>query len=347
MTGNRFSGRIPRTLRILRIPRTLRTLRTLRTILAATWACLASTAFAQEFPNRPLRIIVLTLPGGGPDLAARLLAQQMTPLLGKQIVVENRPGGGGIPGLQELLGQPSDGHTLAVPDSSHWGMLPVLRAELPYNTVRDFAPIGLIFTGPQFVVVLDSMPVNTLQEFIALARAKPGTLQMGSVGVGGLIYFYVETFKTSLGLDINHINYKGGADSVSALLRGEISSAAISLAAISSHVKSGRMKLLAVGTKARSRFAPDVPTVAEAAGIPDFDFAGQLGMIARAGTPKPIIDKLSDALQKAVLHPDVVARAAVAGLEMTPSTPEQLGDLIRSDLKKFAQAAKASGIKLQ
>ena len=249
-------------------------------------------------------------------------------------------------GVQEFLRSPADGYTLLMPDSSQWAVLPALRSELPYETLRDFAPVGLVFTSTLFIVALDTFSANNLGELITLARANPGSLHIGSIGTSGLLSIFAATFRASLGLDMTYVPYKGGADLVAALLRGEVPVAVISTASISPFVKSGKMRLLAAGSKVRAKFAPDVPTIAEAAGLPDFDFAGQMGMVTRSGTPQPIIDKLSAILNNASLQPEVVSKAAAIGIDMTPTSPAQLADLMRNDLKKFAQAIKISGIKV-
>ncbi|MSQ19848.1 MAG: hypothetical protein EXR39_09875 [Betaproteobacteria bacterium] len=180
-------------------------------------------------------------------------------------------------GVQKFLRAPADGYTFFMPDSSQWAVLPALRSQLPYDTLKDFAPVGLVFTSTLFIVALDTFPANSVGDFITLARANPGSQQIASIGTSGLLNIFAETFKASLGLDMTYVPNKGGADLMAALLRGEVSVAVISTASISSYVKTGRMRLLAAGSKVRAKFAPDVPTIAEAAGLSDFYFAGQWG----------------------------------------------------------------------
>lgn len=304
-------------------------------------------ADAQNFPTRPLRIISPYSPGNSVDLASRLLAPNMSQDLGQPIVVENRPGGGGVIAINELLAQPADGHTPLVPDAGHWAINPALQT-MPYDFLRDMAPVGLIFTGPRYWMVSTSSPINTLQDLIALARAKPGVLNYGTPGSGTPHHMEAEVFRSSLGLDIKHIPYKGGSETTEALLRGDIQLTFLAMSTMLPHVKAGKMRMLAVDTKTRFRVTPDVPTVSEITGIADFHFPGQLGMVARAGAPKPVIERLSAALGKAALSPDVVSRMLNSGgLDMTPTTPEQFAELIREDIKKYALAVKISGAKPQ
>ena len=321
-------------------------LRTWSALLLLAGTGLASSA--QDFPNRTLRAVVPYPAGSGPDLAARSVAQPMSATLGKAVVVENRPGGGGIPAVNELMNAPADGHTLLVPDSSQWAVFPVLRSKLPYDPVRDFAPVGMIYYGAQFVYVRADSPYKDMRELIAAARAKPGSLQYGVIGLGGLIHLVGEAIRTSAGMEVQAIPYPGSPEMVSALLRGDLPYALASLGGpLAPNVKAGKLRPLAVSTRARAKTLPDVPTVREILGLTDFDFGSSLGMVARAGTPAANIERLSSALNQALALPEVLAQAANSGFELIPSTPAQMAETIRVDLRKFAQVVKDAKIKIE
>ena len=306
--------------------------------------CFAPEAGAQNFPTRPVRVIVPSPPGGGPDTIARLMSPPMAHALGQAVVIENRPGGNGVAAMLELINSPADGYTTALPDSSHWAIFPQIQKEVPYDFLRDTAPIGLIFVGPQYVTVLASHPAKDLRELIAMARAKPGSMRYGTAGFGGVVHLWGETFKSKLGLDVAYVPYKGSGQLMEAILRGEIDYGMPGYTNIKGYVESGKLRVLASGWGRRFPATPDVPTVAEAAGLPGFDFAGVLGMIGRAGTPRPVIDRLSAALNKSLADPELLKRALGFGLEITPSTPEQYDALVRADIRKFGEAIKAANI---
>lgn len=313
--------------------------------LAPLMACLALPAFGQAFPSKPVRIIVPAGPSGAVDLVPRLLAERMAPDLGQPFVVDNRPGGAGIPATNEILNAPADGHTVLLAYAQNWVITPALQP-VNYDFVRDFAPVGLVFTGLRVYAVLSSGPINSLQDLIALAKAKPGVVNYSSPGVGSGVHMEAAVFAHSLGLDIRQIPYKGGAELVGALLRGEVHYTMAGVNAIMPQVKAGKVRLLAVNRKTRSSIVPDLPTVAEITGLRDFDFATYVGFVVRAGTPKPAIDRLSGALLKAGSQPDLVAKVySTGGVELTPSTPEQLAEIIRDEIKAYTQAIKASGLK--
>lgn len=317
-----------------------------RIAMAAMMALFVSAlVHAQEFPSKPLRLLVPYSPGGSADVVGRVAAQQMAALLGQPFVVENRTGAGGIPGVQSLVSAPPDGYTLLVADAGHWAANPALYAKLPYNPQRDFVPVGMITTSSLFLVVHESVPAKNLQELVALAKASPGKLNYGSSGSGSVHHLTMEVFKNALGLDIVHVPYKGTGQSVPALLGGQVSMAIAALTSVASHVKQGKVRVVGANTKKRSPLAPDVPPMADA-GVPDLDFPGELGLVAPAGTPSPVIDKLSAALAKAVQHPDAVARFTAIGVEPVGNTPTQLAETIRADIPKYARAVKISGAKV-
>lgn len=312
-------------------------------------AALAVMAFcaagnAQDYPNRGVKIIVPYAPGGQPDVAVRVLAQQFSLQLGHPFLVENIPGSSGIAAINAFLKMPPNGYTLLYGDAGHWAINTALNPKLPYDPQKDFAPIGLFGeTTGLFLVVTESVPAGTLQELVVLVKSRPGAFSYASAGIGSIHHLIMEDFRASLGLNILHVPYKGSAQAVPALVGGQVSMALASLAVVSSYARDGRVRILGVSTKKRSSMAPNVPPMAEA-GIPDFDHAAGLGLVAPAGTARAVIDKLSAALAKSVAMPEVVARFATVGLEpAADTTPDGLAERIRQDRLKYARVVKISG----
>ena len=310
-------------------------------------AQIPSTSSGQAFPVRPIRAVVPYAAGGLPDTMTRIASQRMIEILGQQIVVDNRPGAGGISGCELVANASPDGYTLLIADVAQTAINPALFAKLPYDTLRDFAPVSLMGTSGQFLVAHASVPANTLKELIALARSKPGQLRYGSGGIGSVHHLSMEALKAPLGLDIIHVPYKGAGQAVPALLAGEVSLLFAALPATAAHVKAGRLKLLAVNTLKRNAQAPDVPTIGEITGIKDYDYPPAIGVMAPAKTPKAVIAQLAAAVHKAVQHPDTVARYTTLGIDPVGNTPEQYRAQTRVDIAKYARAVKASGIKVE
>jgi tripartite-type tricarboxylate transporter receptor subunit TctC len=309
----------------------------------AAWA---SSAGAQDFPTKPVRVVLPYAAGGLPDTMARIASQRLIEDFKQQFVVDNRPGAGGI-GACELVAKANpDGYTLLVVDVGQTAINPALYTKLPYDTLRDFAPVSLMGTSAQFLVAGGPVPANTLKELIALAKAKPGQLRYGSGGIGSLHHLNMEALKAPLGLDIVHVPYKGTGQAIPAMLGGEVALVFSALPAIESHLKSGRVKLLAVNTLKRNAQAPNVPTIAEVTGIKDFDYPPEIGVLAPAKTPQAVINKLAAGIAKAVLHPDTVQRYTQLGIDPVGNTPEQYAARIRIDIVKYAKAVKASGAKV-
>lgn len=298
---------------------------------------------AQDYPSRPIKIIVPYAAGGQGDSSIRIIANALSQQLGQTFVVENIPGSSGIGAIQTVMRAPADGYTLMYNDNGHWGINPALYKKLPYDTLRDLAPVGLIAQSTLFLVATASFPANNLKDLIAAVKAKPDFYTYASSGIGSPHHLTMEEFKSALGLKILHVPYKGSSQSIPALVSGEVSMAIASLPAVQGFVKEGKLKLIAGNSKNRSVFAPSVPAMREA-GIADFDQSAGIGIFAPAGTPKPIIAKLSAALAKAVALPDTVNRFAVVGLEpATNTSPEFLTQTVIADQAKFAQIVKISG----
>jgi tripartite-type tricarboxylate transporter receptor subunit TctC len=313
----------------------------------AVVAAYAGIADAQNFPVRPIRAVVPYAAGGLPDTMTRIASQRMTELLGQQIVVDNRPGAGGISGCELVAHATPDGYTLLIADVAQTAINPALFAKLPYDTLRDFAPVSLMGTSGQFLVAHASVPANTLPELIKLVKSKPGQIRYGSGGIGSVHHLSMEALKAPLGLDIVHVPYKGTGQAVPALLAGEVSLLFAALPSIAPHVKAGRLKLLGVNTLKRNAQAPNVPTIGEITGIKDYDYPPAIGVMAPAKTPKAVIDRLAGAIAKAVQHPDTVSRYTTLGIDPVGNTPAQYLAQTRVDIAKYAKAVKAAGVKVE
>jgi tripartite-type tricarboxylate transporter receptor subunit TctC len=319
----------------------------LATIASLVVAGMGSVSLAQEYPAKAVRIIMPYPPGGQPDIVLRLLAQQFTTQLGQPFQVEHLPGSGGMVATTALLRSAPDGYTIAYADAGSWAIYPAMNPKVEYDPLRDFAPIGLFAqSGGMFLVVNTSQSIGTLQELIAQARAKPGSLSYASAGIGTIHHLIMEDFKATFGLDILHVPYKGALQAIPALAGGQVSMAISAPSSVASYIKEGRFKVLATSAKERNPLAADVPTIGEATGRPDFDHTGYMGMVARTGTPRPVIDRVSGALTRALAVPEIAARFTSVGLEpVADARPEAAMEQMRKDNARYARIVKAAGIK--
>lgn len=312
-------------------------------VLLVLLACLG-LARAQDYPVRPVKIVVPYAAGGAPDVVARVIAQRLSEALSQQFVVENRPGAGGIGAVVAVAKSAPDGYTLLVADVAQTAINPHLFADLPYDTLRDLVPVTNIANSPLFVAVGASVSIASLGELIAYARGNPGRLSYGSAGIGSIHHIAMESLKAAAGIDIVHVPYKGSGQSVPAFLTGEVQVVVSALPALGPHVKSGRAKLLAATSPARSAQAPDVPAVSES--FAGYDFVAEIGLLAPAGTPARAVSTLSREATKAAAHPESAARFVALGMEPAASgTPEAYAERIRRNLDRFASAVKVSGAK--
>jgi tripartite-type tricarboxylate transporter receptor subunit TctC len=305
----------------------------------------ASATHGQNYPNRPIKVVVPYAAGGLPDTIARLVGAKLGESLGQQLVVENRGGAGGIVGSVEVAKSPPDGYALLVADVGQIAINPHLFSKLPYEPLKDLAPVSLVGTSALYLVAHASVRANNFRELVALARAEPGRLNYGSSGTGSIHHLATEALKAALGLDMVHVPYKGTGQSVPALLGGQVALLYAALPSIESHVKAGKVKILAVSTSQRSPQTPDVPTVAEM-GVPGYEFVAEIGVLAPAGTPAEIIGLLSREISKAVKQADLVQRFAQLGIDPVGSTPEEYAAINRADYEKFARVVKISGVKI-
>ena len=320
-----------------------------RTVLASTLLIALLTgsidAAAQSYPTRPIRLIASFPPGGGVDINARLIAEPLGKALGQTVVVDNRPGAGGRLGVEIASRATPDGYTLLL-GGIGMAISRALYAKLPYDTLNDFAPISLLAEQPNILVVNLSVPAKSLQDLIALAKSKPGTLVYGTPGVGTGTHLATELLLTSERLNLLHVPYKGAGPSLTALLAHEISMYLSTFASALPHVKAERLRALAVTSAKRARPLPDVPTVAES-GIAGYEYATWYGLLAPAGVATPIIDRVNQAVVAALESPDIKRIYEAQGLEPIPSTPAQYATHLRAETQKWTMVVKGAMIALQ
>jgi tripartite-type tricarboxylate transporter receptor subunit TctC len=314
-------------------------------IAAALGAALAQPACAQQYPSKPIRVIVPQAPGSATDVVTRIVGNKLTEALGQSFVVDPRPGAGGSLGTEMAAKSPPDGYTLVMGHNSSHGANPAIYAKLPYDAIRDFAPIISVVSTPYVLTVHPSLPVKSTRELIALAKARPGELNYASAGNGSTHHLSGELFKTMAGIDIVHVPYKGTTPAISGLIAGETSIMFNTVVSIQPHLKSGRLRGLAVTTPKRSAFLPELPTMAET--LPGFEMMSWFGLLAPAGTPQPIINTLYTETAKILEMPDVKTALAAQGFEPNPGTPEQFAAFIKSEIAKFTKLAKATNIKVE
>jgi tripartite-type tricarboxylate transporter receptor subunit TctC len=296
---------------------------------------------AEAYPTRPLRLIVPFPPGGGTDIMGRLVASHLTDKLGVQTVVDNRGGAGGILGTELAARANPDGHTLLIGSVSTISINPSLYTKLPFDTVRDLAPISLIASTPSAVVVTANLSARSVRELIALAKAKPGQINFASAGSGTSHHLGGELFRLAAGIDIVHVPYKGTAPAVTDLVSGQVSMMIANMPAVLPMVKAGRLRALAVTSLTRSSLMPDLPTVAD--DLPGFEVIVWYGVLAPAATRAPIIARLNGYLRQMAGMPEVRERLAAQGAEAISSTPDEFARKIRDDMKKWAKVVQVSG----
>lgn len=311
--------------------------------LAALLALAHAVALAQGYPNRAIKIIVPFPPGGGTDIGTRIIAQKLSEAWGQPVLVENRGGAAGIVGTEATAKSAPDGYTIMMGNIGTHAINVSLYKKLPYDPVKDFAPISHVAGLPLFVLVHPSVKVTSIKELIALAKAQPGKLDYSSSGSGGSMHVAAELFKNMTGTHMVHIPYKGGGPAVADLLAGQVPVSFATVLETLPHVKSGRLRALAVTSANRSLASPSVATVAES-GVPEYESISWLALFAPAGTPKDIINKISLEVVRIINLPDVKERLLLQGAEPIGSTPEQLAAVLANDIAKYAKVMKAAGV---
>jgi tripartite-type tricarboxylate transporter receptor subunit TctC len=325
------------------IVRTLRDVLYAGVLIAALGAVAAS---AQDYPNRPITLVVPFPPGGSTTIVARIVADRMSEALGQSIIIDNRGGAGGTVGSRAVAKSPADGYTILLGYTGTLAIGPTLYGNAGYDPRADFAPIGRIGTAPNTLVVHPSLPVHSVAELIAYAKANPGKINYGSAGIGTVSHVCGEYFATAAGVRITHIPYKGTGPAIIDLLGGHIPMAFAPVPATHENARTGKLRMLAVTSAVRSTLLPDVPTIAEAA-LPGFEAVLRYGLVAPPGTPRAIVDKLNAALNNALASEEVRARLAIDGAEPLPSTPAQYADDIDREETQWSKVVKASGAKAE
>lgn len=318
----------------------------LRLLAAAATLGVAAGALAEDaYPSRPLKLIAPIAPGGLTDALARVLATALGERLGQPVVVDNRAGAGGIIGMTAAAKSAADGYTLVIVYQGIASVNPVLRKDLSYDTLRDFAPIGLSGGFPLALVTKADLPVKSVRELIELARSKPGRLSYASAGTATSSQLAMELFKSRTGVDLVHVPYRGEAPALNDLLAGQVDVEFTSLASVLPHLGSPRLRVLAVTTVERSKLAPDIPTVAES-GVPGFQATGWYGLMAPAGTPEAIVERLNRELVAVLGDAGMRARLQAMGLEAFSSSPEAMRSFIVEDMAKWRKVIAEADIKV-
>jgi len=316
----------------------------LASLLSTVLALSAGEALAQQWPSRSIRFVVPLPPGGSPDYLSRLLAERLQPALGQPFVVENKPGAAGNIARDFVAKAPADGYTILMSESAHV-LSAAVGAKLPYDPIKDFEPISLAATIPFGLTVNTSMPVTSLKEFIEYTKKSPKPLTYGTAGIGSPHHFAVELLRSMTGINVVHVPYKGSAGIIPALLSGEIDFTIAAENSLLPHYKSGKLRPIAIAASTRTAILPDVPTIAEAGPLPGYAVNVWLGVMAPAGTPRPIVDRLNAEINKVVRDPQIVKeRMNTVGLEAVGSTPEQLLEVMKTELAKYTKLARDANI---
>lgn len=312
--------------------------------VAATIACVsAGTVHAQAYPVKPVRIVVPFAPGGGTDVIARHLAAGMTESLKRQVIVDNRAGANAIVGTEFVARAPADGYTLLFVSSPH-SVNPSMYARLPYDTLRDFAPVSMIASSPYFLVTHPSLPVRTVKDLIALARKQPDQILYGSGGSGSSAHLTAELFNQMTRVKLREVPFKGAGPALIGTLTGEVALVFGNALTVKPHIESGRLRALGIASARRSQSAPDLPTIGEA-GVPGFRSEAVLGMLAPARTPRAIIDTLNAEAHKVMRQPASVESMRRMAVDIALSTPEEFGRLIESEMNRWSKVVRALNLK--
>jgi len=314
-------------------------------VVVALAASASSAALAQTYPSKPIRMMVHFPPGGPTDLVARMIGQKMTETWGQQVIVENRPGAGGIVGVESVVRSAPDGYNLAFATGGSMSITPALGKKLPYNVFTDLTPISLVVINPQLLVLHPSLPATSIRELIKLGKAQPGKINYASVGPGSPQHLGMEMLKHMTGIDMVHIPYKGTAPAITDVLAGHVSLMFNSMPSVLQHTKTGRLRGIAVSTSRRSAAAPEIPTVAES-GVPGFNYATWYGVLGPAGVPKDIVTKLNAEIVRILKDKDVAQRLVREGAEPAPGTPEEFAKHMRSEYDQWRKTIAAAKLRI-
>ena len=313
--------------------------------IAIAAALLCAPGARCAYPDKPVRMLVPFAPGGGSDIAARLLAQKTGVLWNQSVVVDNRGGGGGVAGTNAVAKSAPDGYTLLLTSISI-AYAPALYGSLPYDTERELAPCVLLVVQPSILGVHPALPVKSVAELIALAKTKPGEIRYSSGGGGSAPHLAAEIFRSTAGIQLTHVPYKGGGAIVTAVLSGEVQMLFAGVASLMPHIKVGRLRALAVTSTTRSKAAPDLPSIAEA-GLPGAEFDGWYGLLLPAATPRDIVARINADYNKVLAAADVQERLLVSGFEPLGGTPQKFADYLRSETRKWTKVVREANIRIE
>jgi len=313
----------------------------LSTALAVALSTVAAQSLGQSYPNRPVRVVVPLSAGGFADVPARIIAPRLSNALGQQVFVENRAGAGGTIGTDFVAKSKPDGYTLLLSGTPHV-IAPWLYKTVPYDALKDFAPIMLFASGPYVLVVNSQLPVSSVQELVAAAKAQPGKIDFASSGNGSAQHLVAELFNTMAGVQLNHVPYKGSGPAMQDLLSGQVKVSFAGVPNVISHVKAGRLRALGVTTQKRSLDLPDVPTIAEA-GVPGYEATLWLGLLAPAGTPPEIVQRVYAETVKILQDPELQPSFRAAGVEASVLGPQDFGTFMRAEYEKWGKVVRDTG----
>ena len=314
-------------------------------LFLAALAC-SGAAFAQAYPSRPVKVIIPWPPGQATDLAARVVGEKLAAQLGQPFVMENKPGAGGSIGTEIVAKSAPDGYTLLAASSGPISIMPNLQ-KIPYDPLKDLAPVSLIAAAPFALVVPPSFPASNAKEFLALVRANPGKYTFASSGTGATAHMFAELFNSMAQLKVVHVPYKGSVPALTDVISGQVGYAIETVAATNSFVKSGKLKTFGVTTARPSAAMPGVPSLAEAADLPGYDVAAWIGYAAPAGVPKDVVAKLAAEIRKAMLAPDMKDRYVALGMDTASNTPDEMGAYLRREQDRYGQIVKAANIRIE
>jgi tripartite-type tricarboxylate transporter receptor subunit TctC len=318
----------------------------MKNILLLLSFALSFTVQAQSYPNRPIKVIIPWPPGQATDLAARIVGEKLSQALGQPFIMENKPGAGGSIGTDIVAKSAPDGYTLLAASSGPISIMPNLQ-KIPYDPLRDLAPVSLVAAAPFALVVPANFPALNAKEFLALVRASPGKYTFASSGTGATAHMFAELFNSMAQLKVVHIPYKGSVPALTDVIGGQVAYAIETVAATGSFIKSGKLKTFGVTSARRSAALPDAPPLAEAADIPGYDCTAWIGYMAAAGTPRDILVKLAAEIQKAVLASDLKERYLTLGMDTASNTPEEMAAHLRREQDRYAAIVKNAGIKIE
>ena len=315
-----------------------------RSLAFALLAAVAGAAMAQQYPTKPVRVVIPWPPGGSNDVVGRIVMQKVAEYMGQQFIVDNRAGAAGSIGADVVAKAPPDGYTIMVHSTSHVGNAHLYK-KLPYDTLKDFTGVALLAAQPGALTVHPSLPAKTVKEFIALAKARPGTINYSSSGNGSAPHLSMALLVAMTGINLVHVPYKGGAPQVTALVSGETQASLATVSTVLVHVQSGRLRAIGVSSNKRTSTLPDVPTIAES-GVPGYEMSPWIGVFVPAATPKDLIAKLNSEVNKALKSPDVSQLLASQALDALGGTPEEFDARIKADYEKYGKLIKLTGAKV-